>query len=78
MLPVHPDLFILPPETFPYCLNLLSQTPSLLETVLGAGEMAQWLRALTALPDGPELNSQQPHGGSQPYVMGSNAFFWCF
>jgi hypothetical protein len=25
---------------------------------------------------GPEFNSQQPHGGSQPSVMGSNALFW--
>ena len=35
--------------------------------------MAQWLRALTALP-GPEFNSQQPHGDLQPSVMGSDAF----
>jgi hypothetical protein len=26
---------------------------------------------------GPEFNSQQPHGGSQPSVMGSDALFWC-
>ena len=26
---------------------------------------------------GPDFNSQQPHGGSQPSVMGSNALFWC-
>jgi hypothetical protein len=25
---------------------------------------------------GPEFNSQQPHGGSQPFVMGSDALFW--
>jgi len=25
---------------------------------------------------GPEFNSQQPHGGSQPSVMGSDVFFW--
>jgi hypothetical protein len=31
--------------------------------------MAQWLKALTALPRGPEFNSQQPHSGSQPSVM---------
>ena len=31
------------------------------EKNLGGGEMAQWLRALTALP---EFNSQQPHGDS--------------
>jgi hypothetical protein len=42
----------------------------------GAGEMAQWLRALTALPKGPEFKSQQPHGGSQPSVMRSEAPFW--
>ncbi|EDM14224.1 rCG23351 [Rattus norvegicus] len=42
-----------------------------------AGEMAQRLRALTTLPRGPEFKSQQPHGGSQPSVMRSDALFWC-
>jgi hypothetical protein len=37
---------------------------------MGAGEMAQWLRAST------EFKSQQPHGGSQPSVMKSDALFW--
>jgi hypothetical protein len=26
---------------------------------------------------GPEFNSQQSHGGSQPSVMGSDVLFWC-
>jgi hypothetical protein len=26
---------------------------------------------------GPEFNSQQPHGGSQPSVMESEALVWC-
>jgi hypothetical protein len=26
---------------------------------------------------GPEFKSQQPHGGSQSSVMGSDALFWC-
>jgi hypothetical protein len=26
---------------------------------------------------GPEFNSQQPHGGSQPSVIGFDALFWC-
>jgi hypothetical protein len=26
---------------------------------------------------GPEFNSQQPHGGSQPSAMGFNALYWC-
>jgi hypothetical protein len=25
---------------------------------------------------GPEFNSQQTHGGSQPSVMGSDTLFW--
>ena len=44
---------------------------------LGAGEMAQWLRALGCSPRGPEFNFQQQHGGSHPSVMGSDALFWC-
>jgi hypothetical protein len=46
------------------------------EGTLRDGEMAQWLRELTAFPArGPEFNSQQPHGGSQPSVMGSDVLF---
>jgi hypothetical protein len=26
---------------------------------------------------GPEFHFQQPHGGSQPSVMESDALFWC-
>ena len=26
---------------------------------------------------GPEFKSQQPHGGSQPSIMRSDALFWC-
>jgi hypothetical protein len=44
---------------------------------MGAGEMAQWVRALTCSSDGPEFKSQQPHGGSQSPVMRSDALFWC-
>ena len=46
-----------------------------LRTGEGAGEMAQRVRALTALPKGPKFKSQQPHGGSQPPIMRSNALF---
>ena len=41
--------------------------------------MAQQLRALAALPRGPEFNSQQPQDSSQPSVSpvpGSDPFFW--
>jgi hypothetical protein len=43
---------------------------------LGAGEMAQWVRAPDCSSEGPEFKSQQPHGGSQPSVTRSDALFW--
>ena len=41
---------------------------------MGAGAMAQWLRTLTS-SRGSKFNYQQPHGGSQPSVMGPDALF---
>lgn len=35
--------------------------------------MAQQVRAPDCSSEGPEFKSQQPHGGSQPSVMGSDA-----
>jgi hypothetical protein len=37
--------------------------------------MVQWLRALTALEEVPEFNSQQPHGDLQSSIMRSDALF---
>jgi hypothetical protein len=51
------------------------KSPNEIQKNGGWREMAQWLRALTALLRRPEFNSQQPHGGSQPSVMGSDALF---
>ena len=47
-----------------------------IEVILGAGEMAQWVRAPDCSSEGPEFKSQQPHGGSQPSVTRSDALFW--
>jgi hypothetical protein len=42
-----------------------------------AGEMTQRLIVLTGCSSrGPEFNSQQPHGGLQPSIMGPDALFW--
>ena len=41
-----------------------------------AGEMAQWVRAPDCSSEGPEFKSQQPHGGSQPSLMKSDALSW--
>jgi hypothetical protein len=37
---------------------------------------AQWIRAPTVLPKVLRSKSQQQHGGSQPFVMKSDALFW--
>jgi hypothetical protein len=42
-----------------------------------AGEMAQWVIAPDCSSEGPKFKSQQPHGGSQPPIMRSDALFWC-
>ena len=39
--------------------------------------MAQWVKAPDCSSEGLEFKSQQPHGGSQPPAMRSDAFFWC-
>jgi hypothetical protein len=54
-----------------FVINIISE---LRICLVGAGEMAQHFRSLTALLRGPEFNSQ--HGGSQPSVMESDAFLY--
>ena len=57
----------------PFSCHLKAASPQLNLNCKGerAGEMAQLLRT-----SGPEFNSQQPHGGSQPSKMGSDAASW--
>jgi hypothetical protein len=38
--------------------------------------LKRWLRT-DCSSRGPEFNSQQPQGGSQPSVMGTDALLWC-
>jgi hypothetical protein len=42
-----------------------------------AGEVALGIKGTDYSSRGPEFNSHQPHDGSQPSVMGSDALFWC-
>jgi hypothetical protein len=46
--------------------------------VLGGRRDGSVVKSTDCSSRGPEFNSQQPHGGSQPSVMGSKALFWCF
>jgi hypothetical protein len=41
--------------------------------MVGAGEMAQWVRAPDCSSEGPVFKSQQPHGGSQPSIRRSDS-----
>ncbi|EDL92699.1 rCG63222 [Rattus norvegicus] len=70
----------------PGCLSVISWALSLAlpgpvspvkNAGVRAGEMAQRLRAPDCSSRGHELNSQQPHGGSQPSVKRSDSLFWC-
>jgi hypothetical protein len=42
---------------------------------VGEGKVGELERCSSRDPD--DINSQQPHGGSQLSVMGSDALFWC-
>ena len=35
------------------------------------------LKSAECSSEGPEFKTQQPHGGSQPSVVESDALFWC-
>ena len=43
----------------------------------GSGKTHLALKLTDCSSEGLEFKSQQPHGGSQPSVMGSDALFWC-
>jgi hypothetical protein len=44
--------------------------------MVGAGELdGSVVKSTDCSSRGPEFNSQQPHGGSQPSVMGSDVLF---
>ena len=58
-------------------LRYIAKSAKLKASGHGAGEMAQWLRALTALPEGPKFNSQQAQFPAIGSVTGSDNLFWC-
>ena len=49
----------------------------LLRSLKGSWRDGSAVKSIDCSSRGPEFNSQQPHGGSQPFVMGSDALFWC-
>jgi hypothetical protein len=57
-------------------MDVMSMQPQDRILMVGAGEMAQWVRAPDCFSEGPEFKSQQPHGGSQPSLTRSNSLFW--
>jgi hypothetical protein len=78
-MPPHPALFSLKEERRSYNLGS-SECDKVLE-VIEIGTMG-WrggsvVKSTDCSSRGPEFNSQQPHGDSQPSVMGSDALFWC-
>jgi hypothetical protein len=45
--------------------------------ILSLGRRGSVVKSTDCSSEGPEFKFQQPHGGSQPSVMGSDALFWC-
>ena len=58
-------------------LVLIQNTPfsAVGDFVLGWRDISV-VKSTSCSSRGPRFNSQQPHGGSQPFVMGSDALFW--
>ena len=48
-----------------------------LKLILGGWRGCSAVKSTDCSSRGHEFKSQQPHGGSQPSVMGSGALFWC-
>jgi hypothetical protein len=46
------------------------------KSFLGLERHGSGVRSTNCSSRGPEFNSQQPHGGSQPSVMRLDALFW--
>ncbi|CAO2582247.1 hypothetical protein LEMLEM_LOCUS2240 [Lemmus lemmus] len=46
------------------------------KSIMGLERDGSVAKSIACSSKGPEFNSQQPHGGSQPSVMRSGAFFW--
>ena len=59
------------------CVNVLEKESFLKNSPIQAGEIdGSVVRSTDCSSEGPEFKSQQPHGGSQPSVMRSDALFW--
>jgi hypothetical protein len=68
-----PSCFHFLPCSFLFCANLF---PALKEKCSGWQDGSAG-KSTDCSSEGPEFKSQQPHGGSQPPVMRSDALFWC-
>jgi hypothetical protein len=55
---------------FDFCTNLIKK-----KKILGWRDGSE-VKSTVCSSRGPEIKSQQPHGGSQPSVMRSGALFW--
>ena len=57
--------------------GLLINTRNNKKKIVGAGELAQQLKAQTALSKVLSSSPSNQHDGSQPSVMRSDTLFWC-
>ena len=60
-----------------YILNLRRWYKSIIEESLGSWWDGSVGKSTDFFSKGTEFKSQQPHGGSQPPIVRSDALFWC-
>jgi hypothetical protein len=58
-------------------MTLISSTEFTIKIYLEGWRDGSVVKSTDCSSRGPEYKSQQPHGGSQPSVIGFHALFWC-
>ena len=56
---------------------ILNKVTQSLKNTHGGWRDGSVVKNIDCSSTGPEFNSQQPHGGSQPSVIESDVLFWC-
>jgi hypothetical protein len=68
--------FVCVPNCLPHEIEYQGFTCGFIRRLFGGWGDGSADKSTDCSSEGPEFKSQQPHGGSQPSVMGSDALLW--
>jgi hypothetical protein len=74
---LHTHQYMHTQEYMYMCVHTHTHTHTQSKAECGGWRDSSAVKSTDCSSRGPKFNSQQPHGGSQPSVMGSDALFWC-